>query len=124
MRLRVHAGSASQASWGWTSVSFGVTSVVVGTVFFIVGHVTEPDATDSKYRGSGAGNLQHDQSVSDNWKGASYWTFGIGAALIGLGIALVATATTDVVDDSGVTLGAPRLKLPGGMAATPGGIQF
>lgn len=121
IHLRVAAGSASQRGWGWTTASLGTTALVVGLTLFIVGKVVEPDPNDSKYKGSGAANFANDVDTADKWKRVSYWTIGGGALFLGLGITLIATSGTDVVDDSGPIA---KIKLPGRMTVTPGGVQF
>jgi hypothetical protein len=121
IHLRVAAGSASQRGWGWTTATLGSTALVVGLTLFIVGKVVEPDPNDSKYKGNGSGNFANDVDTADKWKRVSYWTIGGGALFLGLGITLIATSGTDVIDDSGPIA---KIRLPGRITATPGGIQF
>jgi hypothetical protein len=124
LHLKVNAGSASQRSWGWVSSSLGLTGMIVGGTFILLGSLMSPDPSKSIYQGDPQG-LQRDQDRADTFKTIGYVSLGFGAGFLALGIVLVATSGTDVIDDSGTTIARPRLKLRNtGLVATPSGFAF
>jgi hypothetical protein len=126
IKLNVKAGSASARGWGWVSASLGLSGVILGGTFILLGSAFSPDPSSSQYSGSGgAESLRRDTDRADTFKTIGYYSLGFGVGFLALGIVLVATSGTDVIDESGTTIAQPRLKLNGTkLMATPGGFQF
>ncbi len=104
-RVSVEGGSLSKRRWGGASLYLGIPAVVVGGTFVLLANVLPSYGKDT--------------STQDSIGTAGWITLGAGIGLTTLGIVLMATSGTNVVQEKGPkTLG---MKLPGKMTLTPSG---
>jgi hypothetical protein len=101
--LRVRAGSKTARGVGWLSVGLGATAAAAGGMLLVFGSVLEPNASDAIYAHD-AGRLTRDEDRASTFRTVGFVSLGAGAALVALGIVLVATSGTDVATDHGQTL--------------------
>ncbi len=114
--LRVHAGSSSKRWWGWTSTAFGAGFLTAGGTMLLLGALTDPKADSPDYAS--------EKDRASTYKNIGYIGLGTGAALLTLGIVLIATSGTSVTTASGQDVARRAPHRPGKLSLTPNGFTF